>query len=424
MSRSIRTCDLVTALLLLGVCLGAHRVYAGPFDSIKKKAGDKASKEAERAIDEAETGSEEKSQPEAGVPKAGGTPAGETSSPAGAEPAAKAGSGTAAGSVSSVSTKFDFVSGDSVLLADDFTQDELGEFPARWRLAGGTFEVAEMDGERWLRCTSDDGHIQMKVPKGLPEYWTLEFDAIGFGSDAHILMTAVDDKGGYVWQTTFPSGERNLAFRCGEIYSSTALPGTASGRHHVMYLGRGSALKVYMDRERLANVPDVTGPGIPHEIDFRLWAPGDQPKLMITNVRFAAGPRPPKDLLAEGKLVTYGIHFDTGSDVVRPESAPVLRQIAAYLESKPDVKLRITGHTDNVGSTASNLDLSKRRASAVAAVLAKEFSLAPERFQAEGKGDTQPVTSNAKPEGRAMNRRVEFTRVDAVAAGGPSSRAR
>jgi hypothetical protein len=42
--------------------------------------------------------------------------------------------------------------------SDDFTQDELGEFPARWRLSVGTFEVAEMSGERWLRCTSDDGH--------------------------------------------------------------------------------------------------------------------------------------------------------------------------------------------------------------------------------------------------------------------------
>ena len=424
MAHSIRTGDLISTLLLLGVCLVAARAQAGPFDGIKKKAGDKASKEAERTIDEAGSGSsKDKSQPETGVPTAGGAPAGETSAPAGDESAANAGSGPA-GSVSSVSTKFDFVPGDSILLADDFTQDELGEFPARWRLGGGTFEVAEMNGERWLRCTSDDGHILMKAAKGLPEYWTLEFDAYGFGPDAHILVTAVDDKGGYVWQTTFPSGERNLAFRCGEIYSSTALPGTASGRHHVMYLARASALKVYMNRERLANVPDVTGPGIPHEIDFRLWAPGDQPKLMITNVRFAAGPRPPKDMLAEGKLVTYGIHFDTGSDVVRPESAPVLRQIAAYLESKADVKLRITGHTDNVGSAATNLDLSKRRAAAVAAVLSKEFSLSVDRFQAEGKGDTQPVSSNAKPEGRAMNRRVEFTRVDGVAAGGASSRAR
>jgi len=117
-------------------------------------------------------------------------------------------------------------------------------------------------------------------------------------------------------------------------------------------------------------------------------------------------------MLAEGKLVTYGIHFDTGSDVVLPESAPVLRQVAAYLESKPDVKLRITGHTDNVGKSPANLDLSKRRAASVANTLSSQFGIAADRFQADGKGDGQPLSSNAKPEGRAMNRRVEFSKIE------------
>jgi outer membrane protein OmpA-like peptidoglycan-associated protein len=109
--------------------------------------------------------------------------------------------------------------------------------------------------------------------------------------------------------------------------------------------------------------------------------------------------------------VTYGIRFQTGSDVVLPESAPVLRQIASYMESHADVRLRITGHTDNVGTAASNLDLSKRRAASVAKVLAEQFAIAAERFETEGKGDTQAVASNAKPEGKAMNRRVEFAKL-------------
>ena len=132
---------------------------------------------------------------------------------------------------------------------------------------------------------------------------------------------------------------------------------------------------------------------------------------MITNVRFAEGCRPPKDMLAEGKLVTYGIFFKTGSDVVQPESAPVLRQIASYMEANSAVRLLIVGHTDNVGSAESNLDLSKRRAASVAAVLTSEFKIAADRFRTDGKGDTKPVSSNTKPEGRAMNRRVEFSKV-------------
>jgi OmpA-OmpF porin, OOP family len=95
---------------------------------------------------------------------------------------------------------------------------------------------------------------------------------------------------------------------------------------------------------------------------------------------------------------------------VLPESAPVLRQVASYLEANPAVKLSIFGHTDNVGSPASNLDLSKRRAASVAKVLEEQYKIASERFATDGKGDTAPVASNAKPEGRAMNRRVEFAK--------------
>ena len=132
---------------------------------------------------------------------------------------------------------------------------------------------------------------------------------------------------------------------------------------------------------------------------------------MITNVRFASGCRPPKDMLATGKLVTYGIRFQTGSDVVMPESAPVLRQVASYMEANAAVRLKITGHTDNVGTAASNLDLSKRRAASVAKVLSEQFAIVANRFETDGKGDTQSVASNAKPEGRAMNRRVEFAKL-------------
>jgi hypothetical protein len=51
-----------------------------------------------------------------------------------------------------------------VVFMDDFVQDEIGEFPSRWSLSIGTFEVVEMDGERRLRCTANDGTIRMKLP--------------------------------------------------------------------------------------------------------------------------------------------------------------------------------------------------------------------------------------------------------------------
>ena len=300
-----------------------------------------------------------------------------------------------------------------MILADDFTQDDLGEFPARWKAVVGNFEVAEARGERWLRCMSPDGTVRLRLPEAatLPEYWTLEFDFHAAPApDGALTVKGMSKDGSTVWEATWPSGT-SMTFRNGEFYSTTPLAGTTSpdGRHHVMLMARKEGLKVYMDRERMVNAPEIssqTGPVM--ALDIRLWA-ASQP--MITNVRYAEGCKPAQDLLATGKLVTYGIHFATGSDVVLADSAPILRQVAAWMQAHPTAKLSIVGHTDNVGAAAGNLDLSRRRASAVAHVLTEQFSIAADRLAPEGRGDTQSVASNDKPEGRAMNRRVEFSRL-------------
>jgi outer membrane protein OmpA-like peptidoglycan-associated protein len=395
---------LVVALFAIAALLPAASAEAGLKDRFKKtvdKAGQKAGEAADKAVGDAEGTIPGGSQEAEATQESG------EASDAGDSEGAAAGAGSST-RVSDVSTKFDFVPGDKVLFADDFTQDELGEFPAHWALKEGTFEVAELKGERWLRCTSDDSHIRMKMPPSLPEFWTLEFDLLGADMGGPtLLVSGYSETGSEIWQAYYPH-DKNLAFRCGDIHSTTPNPTPVTSRHHVMFMARGTALKVYMDRERLANVPDVTGRGTPAEFDFRLWAGGKPDRLMITNVRFAEGCKPAKDMLADGKLVTYGIFFDSGSDVVKPESAPVLRQIAAYLEANPAVKLAITGHTDNTGTAAGNLDLSKRRAASVARVLSEDFKIAADRFTSDGKGDTESVATNDTAEGRAMNRRVEF----------------
>ena len=218
-------------------------------------------------------------------------------------------------SVSSVSTKFDYLPGDNVLFMDDFSQEELGEFPSRWNLAIGTFEVAEMGGERWLRCTASDGTIRMKLPamEALPEFWTLEFDFHGTAPMASALtVRAVNARGKAAWEATFPQGN-DMALRSGDIFSTTPLEGmtTPAGRHHVMFMARGQALKVYIDQQRMASVPDISVPaGLPSQLEIRLWA---KTGPMITNVRFAEGAPPAKDVFESGKFVTHGIHFANGS---------------------------------------------------------------------------------------------------------------
>jgi outer membrane protein OmpA-like peptidoglycan-associated protein len=254
----------------------------------------------------------------------------------------------------------------------------------------------------------------MKAPAApaLPEFWTLEMDFY-CGEPSGNVLNVYGMKGDrQAWALTFPYSNQSAYVESGKVTATTPLEGVPQVwgvPHHVMIMARGNALKVYVDRQRVGNIPeiDLTN-GAPDNIVFYLWS-DKQP--MISNVRFAEGNKPAKDPFADGKLVTYGIYFDSGSDVVKPESAPVLRQIAAYMEANAAVKVQIDGHTDNQGKADENLDLSKRRAAAVAKVLSEQFKIAAERFQTGGMGDTKPISDNAKAEGRAMNRRVEFTKV-------------
>jgi outer membrane protein OmpA-like peptidoglycan-associated protein len=88
----------------------------------------------------------------------------------------------------------------------------------------------------------------------------------------------------------------------------------------------------------------------------------------------------------------------------------VLEEIAGVLKDDPEWKLTVSGHTDNVGGDAYNLDLSKRRAAAVKQALVAQYHVAPERLSTDGFGASRPVDTNDTLAGRARNRRVELTR--------------
>lgn len=111
---------------------------------------------------------------------------------------------------------------------------------------------------------------------------------------------------------------------------------------------------------------------------------------------------------AEGRINLYGIQFDFDKDAIKPESKPTLDEIAKLLTSKPDLKIKIIGHTDNQGTPEYNLDLSQRRAANVAATLAAGYGIDIARLTAEGAGLTQPIAPNDTDEGQAKNRRVEL----------------
>jgi len=115
-----------------------------------------------------------------------------------------------------------------------------------------------------------------------------------------------------------------------------------------------------------------------------------------------------KGLGDSGHIALYGVYFDTDKAVIRSESRPTLEQIAKLLTNQPQLNVFIVGHTDSQGAYDYNMDLSRRRAEAIVAELAKTWRIAPARLRAAGVGMLAPVGSNATDAGRALNRRVEL----------------
>jgi outer membrane protein OmpA-like peptidoglycan-associated protein len=121
------------------------------------------------------------------------------------------------------------------------------------------------------------------------------------------------------------------------------------------------------------------------------------------------GPTPVSVSIVEQRiLVSERIYFDDGRDTIRQVSMPVLDQVASVIRGlRSGLKVIVEGHTDDAGTPAHNLDLSHRRARAVVEYLrAREVD--PQRLDYVGLGATKPLGPNDSPEGRALNRRVEF----------------
>lgn len=113
------------------------------------------------------------------------------------------------------------------------------------------------------------------------------------------------------------------------------------------------------------------------------------------------------DLREGAKMSLEGILFETGKAVILPASIPILEKAYGALAANPEVRVRIIGHTDSVGSASSNLTLSQRRADSVRTWLINR-GIAADRMESLGKGLTDPRATNSTPEGRQLNRRIEF----------------
>ncbi len=111
----------------------------------------------------------------------------------------------------------------------------------------------------------------------------------------------------------------------------------------------------------------------------------------------------------DSKFTFKGLTFATGSAQIDAKTASEIDNVAAILKAYPDVKIAVSGYTDNTGDAAKNVALSQARAESVKARLMGKNGIDGSRISTKGYGDANPVASNDTPEGRKQNRRIEVS---------------
>jgi OmpA-OmpF porin, OOP family len=348
--------------------------------------------------------------PAAAPQTAGAAPAAPSQSSAAAPAPAQgpASAPAAGGEPQFKSITIDFVPGERTIFYDDFSDMAQDQPPPHWRLRDGKVDLLIAGDVRELHA---DDTVTLGSPTfQLPPNFTFELVWTGTGETTwsfenqagdevlHALVRGEED--GNTVNTSVSASCQG----CGDLGSGTYQTDTSKPVEFDLWVQQGR-LRAYVDGKRLIDVNQVDASGITH-VDAQIA--GYRPNG-IRKVRLAeSAPDFSAMISSTGKFVTHGITFDTDSDVLKPESAPVIQEVAAALTKNPALKLEVDGYTDSVGDAAHNVDLSNRRAQAVVNVLVNQFSVSASRLSAKGLGDANPIASNDTSDGRAANRRVEF----------------
>jgi OmpA-OmpF porin, OOP family len=331
-------------------------------------------------------------------------------------------------------SKFDFIPGEKVIFFDDFSQDNIGDFPALWNTNGSAEVVTtNLFPGKWIKF-SGRGAVWTDQLLKLPDNYTIEFDIIPITGDENRmagydfrLMQAINvkaydhgsvpGKAGFNFGVEYYGRPGYRSYINGSEGEGLGLSGykddhdfyqVENKMYHISIWMQKSRVRVYQNENKLFDLPRAF-PVTSVKMDRIRFEEG---AAMISNIRIAVGaPDMRSKLMTEGKLVSYGIYFDINKAVVKPESYGTLKEIAAVLNENPGVRIKIVGHTDADGADVANLDLSMRRAASVKNQLVSSFGIDPSRIETDGKGETQPIAANDTPSNKALNRRVEFIKL-------------
>lgn len=412
-----------------------------------KKLAKKAEKAAERTVErrvERETSKKTDQaldsilEPGSGGQQVPGAPS-ENGNPTGTNTENSTSTRPVAGSPKTIEvySKFDFVPGDKPLFFDDFNDEFMGDFPSKWNTngSGEVVTIGSIPG-KWYSVASRSITVP-NLGTTLPEDFTMEFDlkvvnlSRNTGSGAKLGIYFSETSG---LTTNENNVLANLNF-CQYIAIGVRVDNNFKGDPapiqntlqqdlrevykdvvHVSIAVNKNRYRLWLNEIKVADLPQfIVKPELINYVKFYVNGIDKQKRqeqVLISNLKIAEGGVDlRRKLMAEGKISTNGIRFNSGSADILPQSMGIIRQISQVLNQDSAMSLNIVGHTDSDGSDESNMKLSKDRAEAVKKALVSVYGISENRLNSEGKGEAEPVADNGTSQGKAQNRRVEFIKL-------------
>lgn len=337
-----------------------------------------------------------------------------------------------------VNEEVGFKRGNKIIFNDNFSKDATGDFPARWSSngAGEVKVINGFEGKLFEIPAGTTANIQLQ--KLLPNNFTYELDVIvpsdiplrmmgiGFGAKPVNISNMLSPRNAVHF--TFQTNNKKIAE--GLKYGSYEVTGAGAYKTidyktpldkliHLAFEINEKRIRLYVDNKKMVDMPNGYNPQTFKSLYLTAIVHGAKESkenyFYVANVTLAETVKDLrsqviKDLFENGRASTTAIQFKVNSDLILAESSEIINDLVAAMKVNTSVKIKIVGHTDSDGDDAKNMELSKKRATAVKNKMAS-LGVAQNRMITDGKGESQPATENSSPEGKAQNRRVEFIKL-------------